>query len=153
MNAPCSPLEFYELVQLEISSRELEGVGSSFITRRENGLFSPQRTYLRIRQGKLYFDICAFLIGNSFISSYWLHRNAPDAIDLLAELPVLNFLLKHTVLANTYYTVDYVEHFQRSIHESILNVIDGLSEDDDLVFLSEKAPEPNREGVVWKDAE
>lgn len=146
-DAPCSPLEFYQLVQAEIMERELEHVTFSFVTRREGGVLSPQRTYLRVRLGKLFFDICAFLVGNAFVISYWLHEDTNSLFDLLTELPVLGFFLTRIFYAKTYYLVDYIQYSQQTIHQSILQVIDDLAEENDLTFL----PEEVRQAVVWED--
>lgn len=146
-NAECSPLEFYERVENSLTECELRNLRFSRITRSEGGWFSPGRTYLRIRFcRRLFFDVSAFIVGNAFIVSWWLHEDAPSVADLLAEIPGVGFLLEKTTRAATYYTVDYIEFTERAVHASILRVIDELSEENKLVPLSDEARIP-----VWEE--
>lgn len=142
----CSPLTFYQMVAEEILKRELPNVTFSQITRNEGGWFSARRIYLRIREGKLFFDLCAFPAGNSFVVSYWLHEASPGVIDLFAELPVIGFLIERTAQASTYFSVDYIEHFQRSIHKAVLTVVDRLTAEAGRARLPEEDRQP-----VWTE--
>lgn len=123
-----SPLEFLQMVEQELNEKDLPNNSFSYITRQEGGLFSPRRVYLRIKGFGLFFDSSAFIDGNSLVVSWWLHREQPDLIDLLSELPVLGYVLRKTIRAETYYTVDIIEHFQHSVHESIVEVAKRLGE-------------------------
>lgn len=145
-NADCSPLEFFDLAQMEISEKGLPNLRFSQIVRREGGWFSPQRVYLRIRCRRLYFDVSAFVVGNTLILGWWLHEDAPGVADLLAELPGIGFLMGKTTHAVSYYTVDFIEYFQRAVHESILRVVDRLSEEAGLEPLSDEARQP-----IWEE--
>lgn len=145
-NIACSPLEFYELVECFLIASELPNLTFSQITRNEGGWFSPRRVYLRIRYQKLYFDVSAFVAGNALIASWWLHEDAPDVTDLLAEIPGFGFLMEKTRRAATYYKVDFIEYFQRTVHASVLQTVDKLSEENGLAYLPDKARVP-----VWEE--
>ncbi len=145
-DACCTTLMFLEMVQDTILEKELSNISFSYITRREGGWFSPERVYLRIRCKRLYFDTSAFVAGNSLIVSWWLHRDAPGVADLLSELPGVGHILEKTTRAATYYTVDYIEYFQRSVHESIIQSLDNLSEQNELPYLPETEGQP-----VWEE--
>jgi len=145
-NAACSPLEFYEQVENSLAECELPNLSFSQITRNEGGWFSSRRVYLRIRYQRLYFDVSAFVAGDSLIIGWWLHEDAPGVMDLLAEIPGFGFLMERTTRAATYYTVDFVEYFQRTVHDSILRVVDDLREEHDLTCLPEEARVP-----VWEE--
>lgn len=145
-NVVCSPLEFFEMVQLSVLEKELPNLSFSQIVRREGGWFSPQRVYLRIRFQKLYFDVSAFIVGNALIVGWWLHEDAPGVADLLAEIPGFGLLMEKTIGAATYYKVDFIEHFQRTVHESILRIIDELSEENGLQYLPDEARQP-----IWEE--
>jgi hypothetical protein len=142
----CSPLEFYDRVQRSLSERELPDLRFSHITRNEKGWFSSRRVYLRIRYQRLYFDVSAFVAGTSLVVGWWLHLEQPGIADLLAEIPGFGFLIEKTARAATYYQADFIEFVQRAIHDSILRVVDELSEDDDLEYLPAEARVP-----VWED--
>ncbi len=142
----CSPLEFYETVENSLTEGELPNLLFSRITRNEGGWFSPRRIYLRIRYQRLYFDVSAFVAGNSLIVSWWLHEDFRGVADLLAELPFFSFLIEKTTRAATYYTVDFVEYFQHTVHETILRLVDDLREQNGLVLLPAEERIP-----VWEE--
>src|SRR5690349_14204016 len=75
-----SALDFYALVAEAVARRQIPDVTFSRIEYKESGLFSAQRTYLRVTRGKYNFDICAAPFGNGFFFSWWL------------GLPVANFI-------------------------------------------------------------
>ena len=142
-NVICSPLEFYESVMNSIEQKGIPNITFTNITRREGGWFSSHsRIYLRIRQNRLFFDVCAFPVGTSFVVSSWLQEDLPGAVDLLAEIPVLGYVLENTLLANSFYTVDFVEYYQRSIHNSVLQIIDDLTDDFELERIPNEARQP-----------
>lgn len=147
-NVACTPLGFYEMVENSLMGRELPNLQFSRVTRNEGGLFSPRRLYLRIRYQRLYFDVSAFVAGDSLIVGWWLHLNASGVMDLLAEIPIFSFLMEKTTRAATYYTVDYIEYFERTVHASVLRVVDELSEENGIAFLPDEARVPKRE-EIW----
>ena len=69
-----SALDFYEAVELAVDECELPDVQCSRVIRREGAIGTPKREYLRVKSGRVAFDICAAPIGNSFFFSWWLSR-------------------------------------------------------------------------------
>lgn len=144
--AVCSPLEFYELVENALIESELPDLQFARVSRAEGGWFSPCRIYLRIRYERLFFDVSAFIGGNALIVGWWLHEDAPGIADLLAEIPGFGFFTKRTSRAATYYRVDYMEYFQRTVHASILRLVDEVREENGLPLLPDEARTP-----VWEE--
>lgn len=142
----CSPLEFYQMVENELIESELPDLQLLNVTRAESGWFSPRRTYLRIRYQRLYFDVSAFMGGRFLIVGWWFHQETQGIADLFSEIPILRFLLERTTRSATYYRVDYLEFVQRSVHDSILRVVDGLRGQNGLPLLSAEARIP-----VWEE--
>ncbi len=136
----CSPLEFFESVQASVMEKELPNISFSQITRREGRWLSPKRIYLRISCQKLFFDVSAFVAGHCLVVGWWLHKDPPGVGDLFSELPGIGSLLEKTTRAS-YYSVDFIEHLQRTIHESILQVADAISVE------NESAPVPDE---IWQ---
>ena len=145
-NTACSPLEFYERVEQSLAERELPNLQFAQITRSEGGWFSPRRIYLRIRYQNLYFDISAFVVGSSLIVGWWLHEDSSGVSDLLTELPGFGFLIERTIRAATYYSVDYLEYLQKAVHDSVLHVVDELSEENGLALLTDENRQP-----IWEE--
>lgn len=142
----CTPLAFFEEVEDAVRECEFPDTSFSQITRREGGSFSARRVYLRIRFDRLFFDVSAFVSGGSLVVGYWLHEDLPGISDLFSEIPGIGFLLEQTMNSATYYRVDYFEHFQRAVHDSILHVVDELSERNGTALLSEAARQP-----IWDE--
>lgn len=69
--------DFYEQVQEAVERRGLDGISFSRVMRRERGLISARREYLRVSRNHLVFDICAAPYGQSFFFSWWLLRLGP----------------------------------------------------------------------------
>jgi hypothetical protein len=145
-SSTCTPLEFYDRVQRLLTNRELPEIKFSYVTRNEGGWFSPRRVYLRIRCERLYFDVYAFVAGTSLVVGWWLHLDEPGVADLLAEIPGFGFLIEKTARAVTYYQVDFIEFIERAIHDSILRIVDELSEEAGLESLPQEARAP-----IWEE--
>ena len=145
-NAACSPLEFFGRVENAIMEQEIPNLSFSQITRRQGNLFSPRRIYLRIRHQKLYFDVSAFVVGRSLIVGWWLHETQPGVAELLAELPGFGAFMERIIGPATYYSVDYIEYFQRAVHDSVLRVVDELSEENGFAVLPEADRQP-----IWEE--
>lgn len=140
----CSPLEFFELIQALVNEKDLPNISFSFINRREGSWFSPNRMYLRIQCQRLFFDVSAFVVGGSLITGWWLHKQSHGVANLLAEIPGFGFILNKTTHA--YYPVDFFEHFQRTVHESILRAVNELSKENELENLPDEARQP-----IWEE--
>jgi hypothetical protein len=145
-NAVCSPLEFYELVENALREAEIPNLQFSNVVRNEGGWFSSRRIYLRIRYQRLYFDVSAFVVGNFLTISWWLHEDAPGVADLFSEIPMFDFLLRNTTRAETYYQVDYIEHFQHTFHDSVLRIVDELRKENALPILTGEERTP-----IWEE--
>ena len=81
-NFQTSTLEFYAAVEVALKPRRIPDYEVSRIDWREGGVLTARREYLRIRRGKLAFDLCAAPYGTGFFFSWWL-----------AELPPTHALL------------------------------------------------------------
>jgi hypothetical protein len=146
--ADCTPLEFFDLVQASVAEKDLPGISFSYVNRREKGWLSARRIYLRIRYRRLFFDVSAFVAGDSLVVGWWLHEDLPGVADLFSELPVIGFIMEKTVRAASYFSVDFTEYLQHAVHESILRVVDELSEENGLILLPDEARIPVRE-EIW----
>ncbi len=142
----CSPLEFFDRIENSLTECELPNLSISQIIRSEGGWFSQRRIYLRVRYQKMCFDISAFIIGGCLIVGWWLHEDLSGVTDLLAEIPLFGFLIENTTRAPTYYAVDFIEYFQRVVHDSVLRIVDELSEENGFALL----PEENRQ-PLWEE--
>jgi hypothetical protein len=81
-NFQTSSMEFYAAVAVALQPRQIPDYSVSRIDWREGGVLTARREYLRIKRGKLAFDLCAAPFGTGFFFSWWL-----------AELPPTHALL------------------------------------------------------------
>jgi hypothetical protein len=81
-NFQTSTMEFYAAVAAALQPRQIPDYSVSRIDWREGGVLTARREYLRIKRGKLAFDLCAAPFGTGFFFSWWL-----------AELPPTHALL------------------------------------------------------------
>jgi hypothetical protein len=81
-NFSTSTMEFYAAVEEALKPKQIPDYSVSRIDWREGGVLTARREYLRIKRGKLAFDLCAAPFGTGFFFSWWL-----------AELPTAHALL------------------------------------------------------------
>jgi hypothetical protein len=71
-NFQTSPMEFFASVEQALQPRQIPDYAVSRIDWREGGVLSARREYLRVKRGKLAFDLCAAPFGTGFFFSWWL---------------------------------------------------------------------------------
>ena len=71
-NFNTSSLDFYYMVEAALDKRRIPGAEQSRVEWQQSGAFSDYREYLRVRRGRLTFDICAAPFGTGFFFSSWL---------------------------------------------------------------------------------
>ena len=89
-----STLDFYAAVEKALGNKEVPDLRIERTTFSEHGILSAKREYLRVRYGRLYFDICGAPFGKDFFFSWWLVKRTPGFAALwgcaiLIGLPVL----------------------------------------------------------------
>ena len=98
-NFNTSGLEFYASVEKEIAARQLPDVLCSRVEWSESGVLSSRREYLRVRRGKLTFDVCAASYGTGFFFSWWMARQPlKNALAFGCLFAVLFFVVDVTVI-------------------------------------------------------
>lgn len=137
------PSLFYEMVEEEISLRQIPHLQIMRVFWREGGWFSARREYLRVRHQHLVFDICGFPISNSFAVSWWLGSIERNVKNLFFETPLIGGFLEEKLSPVTYFAIDSNTAYQRAIHNSVLRVVDELTEQNELPRLAglERMPE------------
>jgi hypothetical protein len=85
-NFQTSTMDFYAAVELALKPREIPDYSVSRIDWREGGVLTARREYLRIKRGKLAFDLCAAPFGTGFFFSWWLAELPPSHALLWALL-------------------------------------------------------------------
>jgi len=62
--------DFYQLIERELTARQVPGLEITRVEWNEGGLLSGKREYLRLKRERLVFDICAAPFGTSYFFSF-----------------------------------------------------------------------------------
>ena len=84
-----SSLEFYDKVEAAIGLRQIPETKVERVTHKEGGLGSASRVYLRVRRGKLAFDICSAQYGTGHFFSSWMTQQPPQYALLVAAAALI----------------------------------------------------------------
>jgi hypothetical protein len=89
-----STLEYYAAVEKALRDKEVPDLRIERTTFSEHGILSAKREYLRVRYGRLHFDICGAPFGKDYFFSWWLVKRTPGFAALwgcaiLIGLPLL----------------------------------------------------------------
>jgi hypothetical protein len=77
-NFQTSTMEFYAAVEQALVPKQIPDYAASRVDWKEGGLLSARREYLRVKRGKLIFDICAAPFGTGYFFSWWLAEVPPS---------------------------------------------------------------------------
>jgi hypothetical protein len=93
-NFQTSALDFFTSVEQRVKDRAVPDIAVERLDWKEHGMFSANRTFLRIRRGRYTFDICAAPYGKSYFFSWWLTDNVPLFVfyigcALLVSVPIV----------------------------------------------------------------
>lgn len=84
-----SAMAFYEVVEAAVKTREAPDLEFSRVTWKEAGLLSASREYLRVKRGRVAFDLCAAPYGRGYFFSWWMAEIPGDPLRYLGALLVL----------------------------------------------------------------
>ena len=88
-----STLEYYASVEKALRDKEVPELRIERTTVSESGILSAKREYLRVRYGRLMFDICGAPFGKDFFFSWWLVKRTPGFAALWGCLTLIGLPL------------------------------------------------------------
>jgi hypothetical protein len=127
---PCFSLSstmFYTALENTLQGFKIPNAVISRTNRKEGGVFSSSREYLRIKHGDIVFEVCAAPFGNSFFISWWLYETEGSMRRLMKGTKMGGFLQARAA-RRTFYQIDEEEMFTKFVHECILETVDSVSE-------------------------
>lgn len=122
-----STKEFYELVQNEMQSHEINGLSFENVSLKTGNVFSGERLYLRVKWQEYYYDLCFAPFGDSCFVSWWLIFETEEMEILLSKIPFIGSWLRYTFYRPTYYKIDTASMFMTYTHHCVLAVIDEIT--------------------------
>lgn len=144
-NFNVAPTKFYEQVEMEIKKRNIPDITLATSEMKEGGIFSTKRLYFTVERKRYCLDICGAPFGTGFFVSSWLSFSLTFLQSILlpfAVVPVLGKILAPAIGDITLYQQDTTRMFQQSVHNAVLDVIDGITKTQGLKILSEGERKP-----------
>lgn len=126
-NLNYSSLDFYKLISEQVKAKEIPGVEFKLISYKEHGMFSMNREYLRITRNYFVFDICAAPFAKGFFVSWWLAKMPTFREMMIYFIPILSRTRLRNAREQTYFEMDTETMFKDSIHKSVLEAIDMMT--------------------------
>lgn len=133
-----STTEFYNRLQKEIASSNVEKLLTENVTLSEGGITSSNRLYFRVNWNDFQYDICFMNFGNSasFVS-WWLWRT-PTGLELIfSAIPFLGVWLNRFFFTETYYRIDSANSFMTFTQSKVLKVLDEIIKEQNITALPE----------------
>lgn len=84
-----SAIAFYEAVEAAVKAREAPDLEFSRVLWKEGGVLSASREYLRVKRGRVAFDVCAAPYGRGYFFSWWMAEIPGDPMVYLGALLAL----------------------------------------------------------------
>ena len=133
------PEEFYRLVTEILTERQVPDFTTTSRNLKEGNILSHQRIYLEVTRGDYVFHICAAPWGTGFFFSWWLRFKHPSIVGRRTT---------HALPDDTYYKADTDNMFRTSVHHSVLEAIDRLTETKGIKGLTELERKPDMRGMA-----
>lgn len=126
-NVSFSSQAIYDEIQNRVSDKQYPGIKMQKVLHPEGGSLSHNREYLRIRRGRLIFDVCAAPFGKDFFISWWQARLPTTREVWLQLLPFLNKTAIKHAREQRYYEMDTETMFADSMKKCVEEVVQSLT--------------------------
>jgi hypothetical protein len=126
-----SSQDCYKQIEENVRTRKIPEAEFSRKEFFQKNVFSVQREYLRVRNTKYIFDICAAPYGTGFFVSWW-QRESKSIFQILLHraFPI--------TAQKTYYQLDTQAMFRESIHKCVLEMIEQMTKEKGVRGLTEQ---------------
>ena len=122
-----STKEFYELVQSEMQSHEINKLSFEKVSLKTGNVFSSERLYLRVHWNEYHYDLCFAPFGDGCFVSWWLIFETSAEEAFLTKIPLIGGWIGRAFFRKTYYKIDTASMFMTYAHKSVLVVIDEIT--------------------------
>lgn len=141
-NFEFSSEEFYKRLKQNLHSHGIKEIDTYIVYLKQGGIFSKRRKYLRVNWKGFQYDICAAPFGKGFFVSWWLLYNHSVLKIIASRIPFIGNWLVRKWFPITYYKVDSASMFMTYCHQSVLQVIDDITNDKGVKALTEDEKKP-----------
>jgi len=137
-----TPKEFYAAVAEEVQKKKVSGTVINTRIFSEEGLFSSDRLYLEIKRGDQLFLVCAARFGTEHFVSWWFGEPVKFMDDFILRIPYIGKRLSEAMNSMTFFQMDTDDMFKDMVKNSVLAVVDAISNDKGIRPLSELERQP-----------
>lgn len=141
-NLQLSTQEIYTDIEEAIKKRDVPGVQIARVTYHNYNSLSASREYLQISRDEHILLVCAAPFGKDYFVSWRMGESISFLKDLVPRIPVFGKLLQHAIFGKTFYQLDTEAMVKGIIQNSVLEVIDGITQAKGLRGLSELERKP-----------
>ncbi len=141
-NFSYSAEDFYELLKKELSSRGIHNFHMSIKKLDQDSLGLSRRKYLKISRKDYEFYICAAPYGRGFFVSWHLIYDDSGLKVFISKIPFIGTWLVNRFFHTTFYYRDTASMFMTYTHQSVLSVINQITNEKGVRDLSEDERKP-----------
>ncbi|GAB3430730.1 hypothetical protein [Niabella aquatica] len=124
-NFKFSTKDFYNLVQKEMISHQVEGLSFREEHIKVGSVFSSKRVYFRVSWENYYYNLCFAPFGDGCFVSWWLFETTSSTQGILSRIPIISQLSR----SDTFYKKDTASAFMNYAQNSIMAVLDEITKE------------------------
>nr|WP_321237456.1 hypothetical protein [uncultured Psychroserpens sp.] len=141
-NFEYSSKEFYSRLKVELESHGITNITIEEAFIKEGGALSYSRIYLRATWKQYEYNVCGAKFGKGFFISWWLMDLDSVAKRLISKIPFIGTWLNRQFFPVTFYTQDTASMFMTYAQNSVLKVIEEITNNKGVRSLSELERKP-----------
>ena len=147
-NMQLDPEEFYLLVEEIIELKEIPDAIFSRRTFKQGSIYSYHRLYFEVSRGDYIFHICAAPWGTGFFFSWWVREKLSLIDAILIMIPIIGPRIVRLRQYKSYYKLDTDTMFRKSVHQSVMEAIDGITKSAGISGLTELERKPDLRAII-----
>lgn len=123
-----SPQTILSAIEESIEKREIPDIKLKRVVRKEGGLFSSRREYVRVQRKEYFFDISVIPFGRGLIVSWYLREKIGFFWRMAFVFPALGVILIRLIRPDTFCRFDTAWAFENNIHSTVLETMNGQTQ-------------------------
>ena len=146
-NLGYSSQEFYKKLNTELDSQKISGLKFKTSEKKTSSILSHKRLYATITYDGYVYDVCAAPFGESFFVSYWMQGTLNPMENFVSRIPFLGKRLVKLFFPVTFYRIDTSNMFHSLMHETIIELVNTISQENELETLTDQQTTPKMKNL------
>lgn len=135
--------EFYSSVENILKEKQIPDMKTGRENLSEGSMLSHNREYLKFKRKDYIIHICAAPWGEGSFFSWWLRQELSTTDKVLGAIPFIGQTILKARQYKSYYKLDTDSMFRTSVHQSVMEAIDKLTEAKGVRGLTELERKPD----------